>query len=79
MIQASLSLDHIEGILQWHGINRRIYATAELADKIQQKIENHFRSLSLYLVHYDFFRIHETVEVTPAIAAGLTDTLHEIE
>lgn len=35
--------------------------------------------LSLYLVHYNFVRIHKTLKCTPAMAAGVTDTLHDME
>ena len=31
--------------------------------------------LSLYFVHYNFCRIHKKLKVTPALEAGLTDTL----
>jgi hypothetical protein len=37
--------------------------------------ENHVHALSLYFVHYNFMRIHKTLRVTPAMAAGLTDKL----
>ena len=36
---------------------------------------NHKRMVALYLMHYNFCRIHETIGVTPAMEAGVTDTL----
>ncbi len=36
-------------------------------------------ALAIYFMHYNFVRIHQTTRVTPAIAAGVTDTLWEIE
>ena len=35
--------------------------------------------LSLYFVHYNFVRIHKTLKCTPAMAAGVSDTLHDME
>ncbi len=29
-------------------------------------------------MHYNFVRIHQTIECSPAMAAGVTDTLWEI-
>ncbi len=44
-----------------------------------KKIENHAFMLSLYFVHYNFCRIHSSLRVSPAIAAGVADTLHDME
>ena len=35
--------------------------------------------LALYFVFYNFVRIHKTLRMTPAMAAGVTDRLWEIE
>lgn len=35
--------------------------------------------ISLYFVFYNFCRIHKTLKVTPAMAAGLTDKLMSFE
>lgn len=43
-----------------------------------KKIDNHIHMLSLYFVHYNFCRIHKTLKVTPAMEAGITDTLHDV-
>ena len=39
---------------------------------------NHKRMVALYFMHYNFCRIHETIGVTPAMEAGVTDTLWEV-
>ena len=44
-----------------------------------KRIENHIHALSLYFVYYNFCRLHQTLDVTPAMEAGLTDTLHDID
>ncbi|MGC2223841.1 MAG: IS1 family transposase [Methylocella sp.] len=40
-----------------------------------KKLENHVHALALYFVHYNWMRIHKTLRVTPAMAAGLTSKL----
>ncbi len=43
-----------------------------------KKIENHCHALALYFVFYNFVRIHKSLKVTPAMAAGVTDELWEM-
>jgi len=49
-----------------------------LTDGFSKKLENHLHMLSLYFVHYNFVRIHKTLKITPAMAAGVSDTLHDM-
>lgn len=44
-----------------------------------QKLESHVYAISLYFVFYNWMRIHKTLRVTPAMAAGLTDKLMSME
>ena len=37
------------------------------------KLENHIAAISLYFLYYNFSRIHQTLRVTPAMAAGVND------
>ena len=50
-----------------------------LTNAFSKKIENHLHMLSLYFVHYNFVRIHKSLRMTPAMAAGVSDTLHDME
>ena len=50
-----------------------------LTNGFSKKLENHLNMLSLYFVHYNFVRIHKTLKVTPAMAAGVSETLHDME
>jgi IS1 family transposase len=50
-----------------------------LTNGFSKKLENHLNMLSLYFLHYNFVRIHKTLKVTPAMAAGVSDTLHDME
>ena len=36
-------------------------------------------AVALHFMYYNFVRIHQSLRVTPAMAAGVTDTLWEIE
>jgi hypothetical protein len=49
-----------------------------LTNAFSKKIENHALSVALHYMNYNFCRIHKTLKVTPAIAAGVTDKLWEI-
>ena len=44
-----------------------------------KKVANHRLALALFFVFYNFARIHQTLRVTPAMAAGLTDHVWSID
>ena len=48
-----------------------------LTNAFSRKLENHIAMLSLYFVHYNFCRIHNTLKVTPAMEAGLSSELRD--
>lgn len=51
-----------------------------LTNAFSKKFENHCHALALYFVFYNFCRQHKSLGgISPAMAAGLTDTLHDIE
>ncbi|MCE2493095.1 MAG: DDE-type integrase/transposase/recombinase [Alphaproteobacteria bacterium] len=50
-----------------------------LTNAFSKKFENHMHMVALYTVWYNFIRIHKSLRVTPAMAAGVTDTLHDME
>jgi hypothetical protein len=49
-----------------------------LTNAFSKKIENHACSVALHAMYYNFVRIHQTLKVTPAMAAGVTDRLWEM-
>ncbi len=49
-----------------------------LTNAFSKKIENHAHSVALHYMHYNFVRLHKTLRVTPAMAAGVTDRLWSI-
>jgi hypothetical protein len=50
-----------------------------LTNGFSKKVENHAYSVALYFMHYNFARIHPALRVTPAMEAGISDHVWEIE
>jgi IS1 family transposase len=50
-----------------------------LTNAFSKKVENHAHAVSLHYMHYNFARIHKTLRITPAMAAGVADHLWSIE
>jgi IS1 family transposase len=61
-------------------LNMRMYMRrfTRLTNAFSKKVENHMWSVALFTTFYNFVRIHKTLRVTPAMAAGVTDRLWEI-
>ncbi len=55
---------------------RPIYTTNEW---ILEEVENHWAALAPYFAFYNFCRIHSSIRVTPAMQAGITDHVWEID
>lgn len=49
-----------------------------LTNAFSKKVENHAHAVALHMMYYSFVRIHTTLRVTPAMAAGVTDRVWEI-
>ena len=50
-----------------------------LTNAFSKKLENHMHMVALYIVWYNFIRIHKTLRVTPAMQAGLSKTVWDME
>ncbi len=50
-----------------------------LTNGFSKKVENLEHAVSLHFMHYNFCRIHKSLRVTPAMAAGVTDHVWSIE
>jgi len=50
-----------------------------LTNGFSKKIENHIGAVALYFQYYNFCRVHQTLRVTPAMEAGLTDHVWTVE
>lgn len=50
-----------------------------LTNAFSKRITKHVAMLSVYFVYYNFCRIHKSLRTSPAMAAGIADTLHDVE
>ncbi len=50
-----------------------------LTNGFSKKVENHGYAVALHCTFYNFVRIHKTLRITPAMAAGLTTRLWEMK
>lgn len=44
-----------------------------------KKVDNHILAVSLHFMYYNFARIHKSLRITPAMAAGVTDRVWSLE
>lgn len=50
-----------------------------LTNAFSKKVENHAHAVALHFMYYNFVRIHKTLRVSPAMAAGVTKKLWSVE
>jgi len=50
-----------------------------LTNAFSKKVENLCHMLALYFMFYNFARIHQTLRVTPAMEAGVSEHVWTIE
>lgn len=50
-----------------------------LTNAFSKKVENHAHAVALHYMHYNFCRVHQTLRVTPAMEARVTDHVWSIE
>ena len=49
-----------------------------LTNAFSKKVENHAYTVALHVMYYNLIRIHSTLRMAPAMAAGVTGRLWEI-
>ena len=50
-----------------------------LTNAFSKKLENHEHAIALYFMYYNFARVHQTLRVTPAIEAGISNHVWSLE
>jgi hypothetical protein len=50
-----------------------------LTNAFSKKLENLKAAVALHFAHYNFVRVHSSLRVTPAMAAGITDHLWSVK
>lgn len=74
---SQVSTSHVERMnLSIRMQNRRF---TRLTNGFSKKLDNHIHALALYFAFYNFCRIHKSLRVTPAMAAGITDCLWSLD
>lgn len=68
---AHVSTSHVER--QNLTMRMSIRRFTRLTNAFSKKFEAHQAAVALHFVHYNFCRVHQTLRVTPAMQAGLTD------
>jgi IS1 family transposase len=63
-----------------NNLNVRMHSRrlTRLTNAFSKKVENHGHAMALHFMYYNFVRIHQTLKMTPAMAAGVTKRLWEI-
>jgi IS1 family transposase len=50
-----------------------------LTNAFSKKVENHAHSVALHFMYYNFGKVHQTLRVTPAMEAGVSDHVWSVE
>ena len=50
-----------------------------LTNGFSKKIQNRAAMVAIHFMHYNFARVHKTLRITPAMAAGLADHIWSLE
>ena len=50
-----------------------------LTNAFSKKVENHAAMVAIQFMNYNFARVHKTLRITPAMAAGLSDHVWSLE
>jgi IS1 family transposase len=66
-----ISTSHIERLNLGMRMSMRRYT--RLTNAFSKKVENLTAAVSIHFMHYNFCRVHQTLGVTPAMAAGIAD------
>lgn len=64
-----------------NNLNVRMHSRrlTRLTNAFSKKIENHEYAMALHFLYYNFVRVHQTLKISPAMAAGITNRLWEMK
>lgn len=80
-IRGRPDLDHVStSFVERQNLTMRMHMRrfTRLTNGFSKKVENHIHAVALHMMYYNFVRIHKTLRVTPAMAAGVTDRLWDV-
>lgn len=63
-----------------HNLTMRMHMRryTRLTNAFSKKLENHAHAVALFMVYYNFCKLHKAHRLTPAMAAGVTGRLWEV-
>jgi IS1 family transposase len=80
-VQGNPDLKHVStSYAERNNLNVRMHSRrmTRLTNGFSKKMENHAHAMALHFLYYNFVRIHQTLKMTPAMAAGVTKRLWEM-
>ena len=81
-VEGNPDLDHVSTpYVERQNLTMRMHMRrfTRLTNAFSKKVENHTHMVALYGVWYNFVRIHKSLRVSPAMAAGISDRLWNME
>jgi len=75
--KAHVSTSYVERQNLTMGMSMRRFT--RLTNAFSKKLDNHIFAIALYFAHYNFCRVHKSLRMSPAMAAGITDRLWSME
>ena len=75
--EARVSTSHVERQNLTMRMHMRRFT--RLTNGFSKKIENHMHAVALHFMYYNFIKVHQSLRMTPAMAAEITDRLWDIE
>jgi IS1 family transposase len=80
-IEGKPNIDHVStSYVERQNLTMRmsIRRFTRLTNAFSKKLENHALAVALHYFHYNFCRIHKSLRVTPAMAAGVADRVWDM-
>jgi IS1 family transposase len=81
VIEGNPDPEHIStSYVERHNLTMRMHMRryTRLTNAFSKKLENHAHAVALFMVYYNFCKLHKAHRLTPAMAAGVTDRLWEV-
>ena len=81
VVEGNPDPEHIStSYVERHNLTMRMHMRryTRLTNAFSKKLENHAHSVALFMMYYNFCKLHKAHRLTPAMAAGVTDRLWEL-